>query len=452
MSLIIVKNNYNVTLIDQRIDDDWEYKLNKALKKYPLFVGISSMTGTQIHYGLNIAKIIRENSSSPIVWGGVHPSLLPLQTIENDYVDIVIKGEGEETLLELAHNLEKNKSPDNVNGIAYKKGSKIKMNPDRAFLDLNKLPELPYHLIDVKKYLKNEPAMPFLSSRGCPYNCKFCCNLKYSQRMRRAMSTEKAIDGIKYLYENYKFDRMVFLDENFFIDKKRAEKIADNIDNKFDWEVQGVRLDDVRHIDFFKLRKQGLYQFTAGIESGSQRILDLVNKRITVEEIIRYNKIMSKTGIITTYNFMMGFPTETKEDIFASIDLTLKLIKENPNADITAFYTYVPYPGTKLFDLAVRHGFKAPSDLEGWSNFSRHHSATPWIKDKKELMENLFFTSKFVDGKRINRLFDNKSFKRIPPYLLGFMYRRRWKRHDFKNKIDIKLLKYYIKKKVDLWV
>ena len=197
-SSLLVKNNYNVTLIDQRVDDDWEYKLKKALKKEPLFVAISSMTGNQIYYGLNITKIIRENSSSPIVWGGVHPSLQPIQTLKNNYVDVVVKGEGEATSLELAENLEKNKSLDKIKGIAYKNNSTIKINPDRKFLDLNTLPELPYHLLNVKQYLKNESAIPFLSSRGCVYGCKYCCNPKYNLRMWRSMGVEKAIAEIKH--------------------------------------------------------------------------------------------------------------------------------------------------------------------------------------------------------------------------------------------------------------
>lgn len=450
----LVKSGYDVKILDQRIEDDWQKTLSNELKKEPICVGVSSITGTQIHFALEISRFVKNNSFSPVVWGGVHPTLLPIQTMENEFVDIVVKGEGEITLLELVQKLDSKSKICDVSGIAYKDSKKIINNPDREYVDLNTLPELPYTLLDIKKYpsfgeslpSNAKSVFPFISSRGCPYACTFCCNPIYSQRRWRAMNAETAIKHIDNIVDKFNIDGIVFHDENFFVDKKRVEKIAKYMDHKLDWGTQ-ARIDVAKNFDILDLHNKGLCLMGIGIESGSDRILSLIRKGVTVSDIIKYNKLLSNVDIVTQYNFMVGFPTESIGEIYATIDLAMRLITDNDNAEITGIYVYAPYPGTELFDISVRHGFNPPKFLEDWAKYSRQHSDTPWLSDKKEVVENIALMSKFVDGKRLKRIFKRLDFLPLSYInaLLGNVYKKRWKKHDLRDKIDLKFMKNVLK-------
>ncbi len=449
----LVQDGYKVKIFDQRFEDkNLEKNLIQELKSNPICVGISSMTGSQIYFGIEAAQIIRKNSpETKIVWGGIHPTILPLQTLANENVDIVVKGEGEHTFSELVKNLEKDNSLKNVAGIAFKENNQIHENQNAPeFLDLNALPELPYHLVDLDKYIKmTNGIFSFQGSRGCPFHCAFCCNPVLSRGNWRTMTAERIMQEVLKVHDKYKFKKLKFNDENFFVSKDRVYKIADTINGAFEWEAQ-ARIDTAGYMDYERLRKSGLYQIQPGIESGNPRILNLIHKQLTIEKILEYNRTLAKTGIITTFNFMMGFPSETQEEIFDSVKLILQLLKENPLSELAAFYVFVPYPGTELYDLSLQNGFKPPEKLEEWGVYSRQHSNTPWIQDKKELLQNLELTSKFVDTRRIARLFKGTLIPSFIPKILGKIFRGRWEKGNFKMSWDVRIGRLMIERKVKI--
>lgn len=403
---LLDKEGYDVKIIDQRVDLNWEGNLKKELKKRPLLVGVTSMTGPQIIHALNISRIVKQYEI-PVVWGGVHPSLLPQQTLENENIDIVVQGEGEITLLELVKALEKEKSLDGIKGVWYKDGTKIKSNEMRPFLDLNELPDLPYHLVNVDDYISNfygYKLLSFFSSRGCPYGCRFCYNTVYNQRKWRALTAEKTINRIASLIDRFNIEGVWFRDDNFFVDRKRVIDILEGIKD-FDivWGTSGARIDllstfDNNFIDL--MNKSGCKFLFIGVESGSDRILKLIGKGTTVEQIINTNLKLRRLNAIQRCNFMIGLPTETIDDLSKTVSLSLKLLKDNKNAIVSQFQIFTPYPGTYLFDFAVKHGFEPPNDLEGWPQFRFEASNIPWTDDKtKNLLRMLAFTSWFIDDK-----------------------------------------------------
>lgn len=142
---------YEVKIIDQQIEPQWKKRLLAELKRTPVCVGITCMTGPQIRYALEASSFVKENSSVPVVWGGAHPSLLPRQTVENDHVDLIVQGEGEETFLELVQTLQKGAPLGDVKGIWYKQNGQIMANPPRPHIDLNNQPPPAYHLVDVSQ-------------------------------------------------------------------------------------------------------------------------------------------------------------------------------------------------------------------------------------------------------------------------------------------------------------
>jgi len=174
------------------------------------------------------------------------------------------------------------------------------------------------------------------------------------------------------------------------------------------------------------MERIGVRHLHVGAESGSQRILDLMQKGIKVEQTIEVNKRLSKFPfIIPTYNFFSGVPTETKEDIKCSTNLIMRLIKDNSRCLITAYNQFTPYPGTTLFDLTLKHGLKAPQRLEEWISFDQSGFAhqSPWLtKWQKELLDMLYVTTLFIDNK-IESLFVSRKLRYKILRLISILYR-----------------------------
>ncbi len=446
--------DFDVVLIDQRTDPNWRQTLIREVEAQPLLLGVSSMTGKQISSGLEAARVAREvDRRVKIVWGGVHPTLLPEQTLENQFVDIIVRGEGEATLSDLAQALDKKKSLATVAGIGYKENGEIFLTEKRDHLDLNTLPPLPYHLIDMEAYVGSQGrfednatrSLIYISSRGCPWQCTFCCNPKLSARRWRALDADQLYDQVSGLVQKYNLDAITFHDEEFLVDKKRSEKVAEMIGGKFDWWIQ-ARMDRLLNADVEKLAAGGLMAVQPGIESGSDRILKMIKKGETVAHIKEANRKLASTPIVPLYNFMMGFPGETKEELDMTVDLALDLIKDNANAEVSGFYVFVPYPGTELFDAAVERNFVPPATLEEWAQYNRQHLDTPWVQQNRDDIENLIFMAKLVDGKRIiKRAKQALPYAPIPAGVFDFFtkkVRRKWEQHDYGHAFETRALKF----------
>lgn len=452
-----IVSDYEVIVVDQRTDGDWKVSLRNAINDETLCVAVSSMTGTQIKGGLAAARIARDlNPDLPIVWGGNHPTLVPESTVRHPLVDIVVMGEGENTFRWIVDALAKRQSWKNIPDIAYKDGDRVVKNgtgtDPKRFVKQDEQPPLPYHLLDVEQYIsgpmifgREVRSLPYISSQGCPYSCTFCCQPVMSARRWRRQSPELLMERTMALKEKFRLDAIEFHDEEFFVDRKRGAKVAEMIGGRFEWYVQ-TRMDDVLAMDCDALYKNGLRVVQPGLETGSARILAMIKKEETLEEFHAANRKLAASGIRSTYNFMMGYPSETIEDLTATVDLALKLLDDNPNASVSGFYVYVPYPGAELFKLAVQDGFEEPTTLEGWSVFNRQHLASPWIQSRRDILETLLFTSKFIDGTRLKRTFQGNPLIASGISFFSWVYRNRWRQHRFAKTLDIDLLSFAAKK------
>ena len=404
-----VDKEYKVKIIDQRIDKEWKKHILKELNQNPICVATTCMTGMPIKSALEISKFVKDNSIIPVIWGGQHPTILPEQCLKNENIDIVVRGEGEITFYQLVKALDKNKPMKNIKGTSYKKNKKIIHNPDREFADLNKLPSLPYHLINIKDHLTkrlNVPSLYMGTSRGCPNNCGFCYNKFFNKCRWRALNAENVIKNIKHAADNLKIKNIYFYDDNFFVNTKRAEDIVEGIiKEKFDimWEPQGSDINYVNRLSDKSLKlleKSRCSRLTFGVESGSKRILNLINKKISPKKTLDLNKRLKNYEIIANYNLMSGFPTETMEDLKKTAYLSLNLLKQNKNATISNILIYTPYPGTDLYPLALQQGIAQPEILEEWINYNTDTVNLPWLsKERKKLLESLFICSLFFDKK-----------------------------------------------------
>jgi anaerobic magnesium-protoporphyrin IX monomethyl ester cyclase len=407
---VYASQEFDLVIIDKRVESSWKSRLTKELKKNPKIVAITCMTGPQITDALSISKFVKQNSKAKVVWGGIHPSLLPRQTLENQFIDIIIQGEGEITFFELLKTISENKHLKNVMGIWYKEGSNIKKTKERKFItNLDNLPNLPYHLIDINKYIETKKAKPqeksisILTSRGCPNQCIYCFHKSFNKSCWRALSAERVVKEVEYFSKKYNITNLFIIDDNFFVNKRRVLDII-NSDifkhGKISLDILGASIeavDSLTNEELKMLHNRGLRSVLFGVESGSQKILDYIRKGITVEQVIRVNQRLGRLGVRANYSFMTGFPKETREDIISTIKLISRLEKDNPLVNKGTVKPVICYPGTQMYKIALEEGYKTPSKLEDWANIitSNYNKIDyPWIsKKRKEFLLNLYFYS-----------------------------------------------------------
>ena len=412
-----------VVLIDQRVEPDWEDKLMCELSNANI-LGISSMTCPQITHGIEAAKIARRMSSrTKIVWGGAHPTLFPDQVLESGWADHVVVGRGEERFREM---------------LGYPPAP---------------TEELPYHLLraGMEKYIggqgrfdKDTRALIIVTASGCPYKCAYCASSLFP---RTSESVTHVIDRVCRLVGQFGINAIAFHDEEFLINTNRSLAIAKGITERlggrsggFRWWCQ-TRMDSLERLGPQGLEilwESGLEAFQPGIESGSERILKMIDKRETVEQFIRINLLLAQYEFSPLYNFIVGFPTETIDEMKETLNLAVTLLDNNPRAQVAGVYILVPYPGTEMFDASVAAGFIPPKKLEDWADFSRQHTLTPWlVGDVKKFVEFASITSRFVDGKRLAK---RLQLVRPTPYwnedaLLGLAQcvQKQWVQGDISN-------------------
>jgi len=438
----LVGKGYDIKIIDQRVEKKWENIILEEIKKNPLVFGVSALTGKQILNGLQVSKLVKENSNIPVVWGGVHASLLPKQTLENKYVDFVIVGEGEESLLQLINSLKDKKPLENIKGLGYKKNGEIFINPPRDFIDLNKIEKIPYKLIDIENYISQKsfatgkPArnIAFYTSRGCPHRCGFCYNQEFNKRCWRGKSAERVFSEIKELIEKYRVNAFEIEDDEFFVDTERARKICELI-IKENLNIEIFSSCRVNYIvnnmsdDYLDLiYRAGFRTLSFGVESGSERILDLIHKDITVDQVFETIKRLKRAGINSKYYFMAGFPSETIEDLYKTTDLIREMKKLDPQIRIPAWRVFTPYPGTDLYDLAIKEGWQPPKTLEEWANYDFNTVRMPWVTGKKKkIIENVAFLIYYLE---MSTTAGQGIFFKLAK-IFGRIVDWRWKNHFF---------------------
>jgi anaerobic magnesium-protoporphyrin IX monomethyl ester cyclase len=387
VSTPLLRAGYEVRIVDSTITPNFHQRVLEELDD-ALCLAVSLVTGPMIRETVEIARAAKERyPARPVILGGWHPSLLPDQTLAAEYVDIVVKGQGEEAMLEIVRRIEAGESPEGVAGAGYKQDGRLVFNPPRALKPIRELPPKAYHLADFDAYQRvcgRRWAM-YTSSLACPFNCSYCTNEGVYGRKWNALAADQVVEEVSDLVTRYGLSLLWVVDDNFLVDRERAVAIAEGLVRtgvRFDWSIQASTNLVVRFtVEELKLlRRAGLSQVSQGADSGSPKILHLMNKDFQkLETIYEAARKLTEAGIRPSFNMIFGFPGEGEAERRDSIRLIMNICRQYPGAE---FWTniFTPYPGAPVMQQAFELGIEVPRTLEGWADFFPRYTVLPWLK------------------------------------------------------------------------
>ena len=406
LAAALEKASLSVKILD---DDLYQLGFEKiaslASKIDPVVVGVTATTAT-IKNALKYVKAVKEILPNTLaVIGGPHPTFTPEGTLKaEDSLDVVVAGEGEETLTEIAEEYIKNgfKNFENVKGIVYRDNGKINATPPRPLIEnLDDLPFPSRHLIPFNEYKTSQSqAGGMITSRGCVFNCNYCSSSLIMGKKFRSRSAENVVDELDELVYKYGVRDIAFLDDIFMLNKKRARAVADEIKNRgLDISfVTSSRVDTVNQELLGCLKSAGMGTLYCGVESGSQRVLDLMGKGITLKQSEDAIKAAKNVDINVLGSFMLGYPGETPQEMDQTIDFSIKL-----DPDYSQFSILTPFPGTPIYYKLKQKGLLGTED---WSKYT--------VLDSVVNYEKLGLTKKLVERK-LNKAY--LKFYTRPKYL-----------------------------------
>jgi anaerobic magnesium-protoporphyrin IX monomethyl ester cyclase len=392
LAAVLEKKVYEVDVIDCQVlklsFDDFRIELSK---RKPNVVGFTCTTLTY-KPALKLVEMAKELFPDCLTLiGGPHVTFWDENALkECPELDVVVRREGEYTMLELVQKIEAGKSFRDVLGITYRKGGKIVRNPDRPYIeDLDSLPFPARHLWPTERLREYEDILYLAASRGCVFWCEFCATVRMHGRKFRMRSPKNIVDELEYLHKTFGVTNFTFCDDAFTVEPERIEELCRLIlerNLKIKWNC-GTRVDMLTKGLLIKMRAAGCVSVWSGVESGSQKVLDSMHKGITTEQTERVFGWIRELGLKPVPNVILGFPGETKETAWKTIKFVEKI-----SPDEVGFYNVAtPFPGTPLYDQVKKNGWLRVADFDKYDTVTPIFE-TPWLsmKELKEIREKAF--------------------------------------------------------------
>jgi len=381
---------FEVKVIDNFLTADYEQALLRESEN-ALCLGISMFTGPQIGAAVRVARQAkRHRPSLPVVFGGWHPSLAVDQTLREPFVDAIVRGQGELTFLELVQRIAEGQGWHGVRGLSFKDGGDIVHEPERPVANINDLPSPAYELVDHGIYAKHSGIrqLAYTTSVGCPYQCNYCTDQVFYKRRFNAYHAERVVNDLTELVPRYEIEDIPLFDSNFLVDRKRALAIARGIVDSgltFRWDFQTstdflakMTEDEVR-----LLAESGVYHIGFGTESGSQEVLNLMNKSFQhLEQMVETARKCDLVGIHVVFNIILGYPGETEEHRQQTFRFMSDIAKQYWNVSFSP-NIFTPYPGIPIWPQLKEMGVHQPQSLEEWETLALGVNVLPWLQGEE---------------------------------------------------------------------
>ena len=400
----VLEGRENYQIVDGNVDDNPTATILELIaNNHVELLGVSVMPGPQMVSAIAACREIRERHPKlTIVWGGYFPSTYTDAALNARYVDYIVRGQGEDTLLELIDALRGNGTFDKILGLSYKDIFGLhRHNPERLMKPPDAFPWSPFHRVPVEKYLRpsffGKRTAAHHASIGCPFRCSFCgVHALYGNRelVESAQRTEAVL---RHLKTEYGADSVQFYDMNFFVKESHARELADRL------APLGMRWWCEARIDTFTrysdatlaaIQRAGCAMIFFGAESGSDWVLKEMQKDITTEQTLTVASRIKQFGIIPEFSFVIGNPRDPERDTRETLRFVRKLKRINRQCEII-IYHYTPVPQRTAMYGNVDHQISFPTSPEEWAtkrwlDFTlRIDTQTPWLKRKtKRLIDN----------------------------------------------------------------
>lgn len=359
-------------------------------------VAVTVMPGPQLTQAVSVCRRVKAALPHvPIVWGGYFPTQHTDTVLRAPQVDFVIRSQGERPLLQLIDALDGRTSLDRVGSLSWKAAGQVIHNPLAPMTPLDELPDLPYHRVEMRRYLHRNylgrATVAHSSSFGCPFACSFCAVVSMAHRRWLAQSPERMARVMRHLVSTYGVDAVQMHDMDFFISEERTAEFCDRI------AALGLRWWALGRADILmqysdstwrKMARAGLKMVFSGAESGADETLAAMNKggksssRTTLELAAR----MRSYGIIPELSFVLGCPPDPEKDVDRTFAFIRRLKRINPATEII-LYTYTPVPlDGSLYEAARHSGFAFPQTLDEWASPAwqqlsmRRGDGIPWVR------------------------------------------------------------------------
>jgi radical SAM superfamily enzyme YgiQ (UPF0313 family) len=415
MAAVLEQNDFEVKIFDCPVCEIDHEKLKAELDSFqPTMVGIGSMTPT-IESALKSARVAKEVCpDAKVLMGGPHATFADKQILTDEKaVDIIVRGEGEETILELAKQSPEMPKIGEIKGITFRKDNQIIQTSNRPFIqNLDALPRPAYKYIPVKKYwIAGRKLLPIMTSRGCPFQCSYCVASEMFGARFRARSPKNVLDELEWLRDEYGAEGIAFQDDTLTFDRKRAVEICDGIIERkinLPWGC-GTRADVVTKEVLAKMSKAHCNETMFGVESGCQRMRDSMKKRITTKQCENAVKWAKEAGMFVTVSVILGYPGETKETLQETLDFVCRVEPD----DVWLCHA-TPYPGTELRALVESNGWKMSEDWKLYNTMNPIFE-DPLLPAKEIAQMRKNFYNKFYSPRYILR-------QAVKGYLKGNLY------------------------------
>jgi radical SAM superfamily enzyme YgiQ (UPF0313 family) len=362
LAAVAEKGGHEVKVIDCPASGLDQTQLKKELASFnPAIVGITGTTPT-IKSSIQSAQTSKEVlPNAQVLVGGAHATFMDKQLLEEvPAIDVIVRGEGELTLLELADTVN-NQDLSEVDGITYRADGQIVQNKKRAFIqNLDEMPRPAYHLFPLDKYhIYGKTFLPVMSSRGCPFQCAFCVTSQSFGAQFRARSATNVVDEIEWLKNTYGADGFTFYDDILTLNRDRIISICDQlVERKINlpWGCQ-TRVDQVNKEMLGRMKRARCAEVSFGVESGCQTLLDAFHKHTMVEQNIAAVKLAKKEGLFVAVSAIVSYPGDTMDMVKQTVDLLKKMEPDDAYLCIAT-----PYPGTELRATIEAKGWKISND------------------------------------------------------------------------------------------
>ncbi|HEX8893477.1 MAG TPA: radical SAM protein [Terriglobales bacterium] len=400
----VLEGREEYRIVDGNVESDATSTILRLIDQHAVdLLGVTVMPGPQMAAAMEASREIRRvRPKVPIVWGGYFPSIYPDATLNARYVDFAVRGQGEDTLLELLGSLRGSGKLEDIRGLSYKDAFALhRHNPERPMKGPDAFPWSPFHRIPMPAYLRpsffGKRTAVHHASIGCPFRCSFCgVHAAYGTR-EKMESPARTAAILTHLVTKYGADSVQFYDMNFFMREDHARELADYLTPlHLRWWCE-ARVDVMcKYSDatLDSLRRAGCTMIFFGAESGSDWALQEMKKGITTEQTSLVASRMRQFGIIPEFSFVVGNPNDPERDTNATLRFIRKIKRLNPASEIIMYhYTPVPQRGAMYGNIDGRISFPTTPEewaSKQWMDFTlRVDPNAPWLKRKtKQLIEN----------------------------------------------------------------